>query len=48
MPNLNVSDADFIALCREIANLRSALKEQKELNEFLRKELQNAKNNNRK
>ena len=48
MPNLNITDADFIALCREIAYLRSELREQKELNEFLRKELQNAKNNNRK
>lgn len=48
MPNLNITDADFIALCREIAYLRSELREQKELNEFLRKELQNAKNNNSK
>ena len=48
MPNLNITDADFIALCREIAYLRSELREQKELNEYLRKELQNAKNNNRK
>ena len=48
MPNLNITDADFIALCREIAYLRSELEDQKILNEYLRKELQNAKNNNRK
>lgn len=48
MSNLNITDADFIALCREIAHLRSELEDQKILNEYLRKELQNAKNNNRK
>lgn len=46
MPNLNITDADFIAMCREIAHLRSELMQQKELNEFLRKELRNKSTTN--
>lgn len=46
MPNLNITDADFIAMCREIAHLRSELMEQKKLNEFLRNELRNKSTTN--